>query len=298
MKRFLSVCLLLLLLGGCFLLPVMAQEPPATTGSSQGNTTFDQTLFEKLILNDPDALALHQRALSLEEAVLEDDFPAAYALVSETASESAFRKDYQTIQALLADGRRFCLNGFSSSTENGAQSISLRYALCRDSGEVAPQKLQYEVSFTAAGDTGVLESFALQELPSLADQEMQPGNRTFYWVFYALCMGFLIFTVMDCFRRNVKLKWLWLALFVVGWMRLSYEFDGSGVQLRFQLLQLPVPGLTERNALGHFSSSLTLPAAAIVYWFLRKRLKTNPKGTPPTPEPPLPSPTEQNRDSL
>lgn len=107
------------------------------------------------------------------------------------------------------------------------------------------------------------------------------------WMTFFLSLivyGFTIFTLVRCLRDRIRLKPLFVIV-VLAQFALTFTMSADiGVQFSFMLRFLSMSRLLLYPG-GGMVLTLTLPAGAIVYWFIRKSLK-KPEPPPPAYYPP------------
>lgn len=87
-----------------------------------------------------------------------------------------------------------------------------------------------------------------------------------------LVCGFVIWMVVDCCRRKIRRKVLWLLLIILGAMILSFTVSSTSVNFRFNFgLYVQLSSLI-RYGDGSTRLSLVVPVGAIIYFAMRKKL--------------------------
>lgn len=108
-----------------------------------------------------------------------------------------------------------------------------------------------------------------------ADAESVTPAGPAHWAFIAVggaVIGFVIWMIVDCTRRRMKRKWLWMPLILLGTLILTLTMGQGGMNFRFQIgLYLGITNLIT-FARGGYRVMLYLPLGAIVYFAKRKVL--------------------------
>lgn len=271
MKRTWLLLLLSLLLAGLLLGCQLPDVSPATseeTKSEEEQSQERQESFLKLVEKDEVALDLHGKMLTLEQAIADGDFDAAYVLVQEALSEARFRTVYNKLSDFMQRGGKLTISGYGKSISDGKSSVRVTYRIT--AGE---ERYEVELSASPREDgTAELTGLRAEELPTLAELEMKPHKRIFHLVVFILSLAMMAGVLVDCIRQRVKIKWLWMLLIVFACLQLSFIAEDGGFKVSFSISLLMMPGETLLNAVGDNTTDLNLPIGAITYLIFRKRL--------------------------
>ena len=271
MKRTLILLLLPLMLAGLLLGCRVPEVSPKTTEeikSEEELSQKSQESFLKLVEKDEVALDLHGKMLTLEQAIADGDFNAAYALVQETQSEARFRPIYNKLSYFIQRGGKLAITGYGKSFSDGRSSVRVTYRIT--AGE---ERYEVELSASTRDDgTAELTGLRAEELPTLAELEMKTHKQTFHLVVFILFLAMMAGALVDCIRQRVKIKWLWILLIVFASLQLSLIAEAGQFKVSFSISLLMMPGETLRNAVGESTTNLNLPIGAITYLIFRKRL--------------------------
>jgi hypothetical protein len=90
-------------------------------------------------------------------------------------------------------------------------------------------------------------------------------------VLSVLVFLFTIFTIVDCLRHDIKLKWLWAIGILLLYISLGYTKSGSDFMFNFFIHIIGYSKLFIYPD-GKTELSVLLPVVSIVYWCLRKKL--------------------------
>lgn len=219
------------------------------------------------------------------DALVAEDGDAAYASVysgiDRTQFDTAFAQMYASVEG-ITDYELEPIH-YNYSNSNGVVTIQLTYRMTAEAGTfivTASRTEGYE------GLTGVHiapeEQTTLHHTGTLGNMEGATAAQWAVLLLGALVWVFVIWMVVDCCRRKVRMKVLWLLLIILGALVLTLTMSGGSVNLRFNLgLYLQLSALI---CYGDDSSqlALVLPLGAIVYCAMRKKLT---KQEPPAPQP-------------
>lgn len=221
-------------------------------------------------------------------ALVAEDGDAAYSTVYSGIDRTEFDTAFAQMYAAVEGVTDYTLEPihYNYSNQNGTVTIQLTYRMT--AGErafvVTASKTEgYE------GLTGVHiapeEQTTLHHTGTLGNME---GANAVQWavlVLGALIWVFVIWMVVDCCRRKMRLKALWLLLIILGALVLTVTVSGTGMNLRFNMgLYLQLSSLI-RYGDGSSQLSLVVPLGAIIYCALRRKLT---KQDPPAPQPEIP----------
>ena len=257
MKRFQQVgCLLLvmlLLLTGC-----------------GAKDEWEARLNAADMLEDAQLRADTERML---DAVIADDYQAAWDAIYQQVDAVEFRRVYVQIQPILQGVTQYELtpSNYNKTVRNGVAFISVRYRMT--AGD-----LQFLVDVSRVEGYEGLTAFNLTEYVPVVTTgtlgNMQGANG---WQWALLIVGFLemafaVCVFVDCCRHKMKKKWLWLLFIALGYLIFSVistpeQFKigvNAGVFLSYTSLI--------RYSTGGFIFRLMIPAGAIAYLICRKSL--------------------------
>ena len=263
MKRFqqagclLLMVLMLLLLGGC-------------GAKNEWEAALDAADMLDDVLEDSQLRADTERML---DAVIADDYQAAWDAIYQQVDAVEFRRVYVQIQPLLTGITRYELTPSSINTtvRNGVSVVSIRYMMTAGNQ-------QYFVDVSRTEGYEGLTAFRLTEYVPVVTTgtlgSMQGANG---WQWALLIVGFLemafvVCVFVDCCRHKMKKKWLWLLFIALGYLIFSVistpeQFKigvNAGVFLSYTSLI--------RYSTGGFVFRFMIPIGAIVYLICRKSL--------------------------
>ncbi len=210
----------------------------------------------------------------MTDAILADDFDTAYGLISNTCSSEEFREEYDGFCSLLDGIESYELKqmSFHSEIKSGVSCYSATYSIVTENKvdleiEVAITEghdglTRYHVSqVTAVNCTGTLATLGQFNLPQWG-----------LLLLSILGMALVIWMVIDCARRKLNAKALWIILILIGHLRFSVTGLVTELSTDFRIgAFLPYSRLLLYED-GTFALSLVLPVGAAVYFFMRKWL--------------------------
>lgn len=93
----------------------------------------------------------------------------------------------------------------------------------------------------------------------------------------ALEIAFVVWMIVDCIRRRLRVKWAWILIMLIGMFTLSLTLgDAVAVNFRFGSLTYPTLLMIAGDTVRLW---VLFPVGAVVYFFVRKQLTL-----PPEPE--------------
>lgn len=200
---------------------------------------------------------------------LKDDYPNAYALLRSTVSEPDFTKYWDSIQQILGDSQTYTLKpiGWNVSVSNGLTTRISAYRVYLENEKIA----MFQV-VTRDDIEGIAGMHFSDVTAFLAQTDaVVPVFKIALLVVSLLVYAFVIWMLVDCIRRKLKRKVMWMFLIFVG---VAFTVTiGKQVGFKFMI------GLISQNSTMDADPSilsivakLVVPVGAIVYFFLRKKL--------------------------
>lgn len=238
MRRFFALLLVIvLMLAGC------------------GEDVFDDT-------------ALRADAEVLMAAFLNDDYDGCFAVVENAVSDGELRQIFPAIVEELRDLGEYEMTavGWNRKITGDRDQKSVNYLVSGEGGK-------YYLSVTKVEGIEGLAGFQISAAEADAEPTRQAGPVN--WIVTIIgfaVLGFVIWMVVDCVRRKMKRKWLWIPLVLLGSVVLTLALRDGGMNFRYNIgLYLGVSSLVNYQA-GGFMLKLYIPLGAIVYFMKRKQL--------------------------
>ena len=222
----------------------------------------------------------------MTDAILDGQFDAAYALVAEVCTEEAFREEYARFSSMLEgiDSYELQQTAFRSEMKNGVESYEATYAILCENVEDLAIDVAVEEGVEGLTKYRVSQSAAVGYTGSLTTMEGATLPQWALVIYSALCIAFVVLMVLDCVRRTINGKGLWVILILIGHLTLNVSNTAAKLSTGFRIgAFLPYSRLLLYQS-GTFDLSLILPIGAVVYFFLRKRLTERYEKPLPPPE--------------
>ena len=215
-----------------------------------------------------DDASIRPQAQALLDSFITGDLAGCRALLDENVSDEQLEAYFSAIHLELKDLGPYEMTAVSWDRQitEEADMTSIRYLI-----EAENMKIYLAVS-TLAGSEG-LSGFRLEDAG--ADAEPTGPMGPAHWIFLAVgiaVFGFIVWMFVDCARRKMKRKWLWLPLILLGALVLTLGSKNGSINFNFRIgLYLGLTNLTT-FVRGGFRVMLYVPLGAIVYFFQRKAL--------------------------
>lgn len=209
--------------------------------------------------------ALEDLTEDVIEEILEGDSDAVRSYFSTDTDLTDFDAVFAEWQTLLADVRDFELMpvGWRKNIKGGIHSFELT---CRV--RCAVEGLMLRVTTVEGRLTGF--TFYLED-PEVTGGGVLVANIAL-WTLTGLSVALMVFMVMDCAKRKLNAKPLWLILILLGHLKLYVSTLKGSFSGGFHIGNLvPYSELTAYES-GVFDLRIILPVGALVYFFLRSRL--------------------------
>lgn len=203
-------------------------------------------------------------------AVLDGDRGTARGFFGDI-DEGSFNEFCDKIVQSFGDTKDFTLNqtAWSYNWVNGVKYYSYTFELTTDTDKGFVVK----VSFFAEND-----KFATLDIipkASLSSKEILPFKFAAFLVSCA-AVGFCVWMIVDCARRKMVRKWLWILVILSGFslaVTFGYEFGFNfGIVFAFPFSSVGADSLTT-------TIKAAFPLGAFIYCILRKNLTIKPPYT-------------------
>lgn len=262
MKKLRAISCVLLVLALLMLAGCGAQDEWAATQKAAGRLSD--------ITEDPQLRADTEKLL---DAMIADDYAAAWDAVYEEIDAVEFRRMYVELQPHLAQIEQYELvaSHINKTVNNGVSTVSVRYIMT--AGEL---RLLVDVA-RVEGYEGLTAFYVneYQPVETTGTLGSMQGADAAQWGFLVFGMLEIVFTILvfvDCCRHKMKKKWLWLLLIALGYVILSVVAVPEQFRINFN-----VGGFLSYTSLIYYSTGgatcrIVIPAGAIAYLCVRKSL--------------------------
>ena len=191
-------------------------------------------------------------------------------MIKETTSQEDFHAFYNQVYPSLSQIKSYELKqvGWYTNVRNGVKSYQTAYQMTTDSGAVWGIRLT-----TVEGVNGIY-GLHMQDNTEFVDQTA--SLKGIDWVLKGvsiLVMAFSVWMIVDCAKRKIRKKPLWIILILFG-ISAGLTFGSAGFSTNFHVgLFISMSGAVVDPVLGSASMNLVVPVGALLYFALRKRLE-------------------------
>ncbi len=240
-------------------------------------TSCGSSIFEELSKDsDPDVFCR-----TFIDHVIADEKEETYQMFNGMCSRADFEKLWTSFRATAdgADAADIHMTGFWFYTENGDDFFKGQYFVEYNNGSTMNLSLVF-----ADGET-IYQIIYLDVTDFYADAEKTSGILNIVLGVYSLLvLAFCVWMIVDCARRRVRKKALWILLIIAG-VSLSLRVGEYGnVSFMVGLFLQSSQAWVDFGYLA-VGTKLILPVGAVIYFCLRRRITLTP--LPATPIQPL-----------
>lgn len=239
---------------------------------------------------DLEADVSHNHDLSREfmEKVMANDFESAFGMVKATVEREDFTAYWVEIQAAVEGATTYELEntGWNINSTNGLTTRSTTYNVTLDNGRTVLLRV------VTQSDTEGIAGIQFKDITGFLESSNRaiPTVRIILWVVAALSMAFTVWMLIDCIRRKMKYKAIWIILILMG-IALTVTV-GEVANLNFTVgLFFSLPKIEMDASRVSVVAKTVLPVGAILYLCLRNRFTE--KTPPPESEPQAPAEGEE-----
>lgn len=201
--------------------------------------------------------------------VLADDYDAAYGMVQATVTSGDFRAYWDAMQTVMAGAEAYEIEqiGWHVQRAKGLTTRTTAYQVYPDNGCIVLLRV------VTRDDIQGIAGIHFSDITDFIHETNAyiPTVQIILWVISGLCVAFTVWMLIDCARRKIKYKALWLILILFGvaitvTVGQSSNFNFS-IGLFSNLWSIDAdPGLLA------VVTKIVIPLGAILYLCLRKRL--------------------------
>ncbi len=213
------------------------------------------------------------------DAVVCDDIVSAYVIVDEICTADAFLTVFDNMKTMLADVENYDLSVISANRKtslSGGQRTEVSTAAYRMTTNAGTYIIDVQMVSTSSD----LYSFYITPIEltdhySTGTVDNMKGATVFQWIMLLsniLVAGFVIFAFVDCCRRKIGAKALWLILIAVGFAAITVTVGAAKFGINFGLGWFFSYSAFVEYGGGTTMFRLLLPLGAILYFIFRNTL--------------------------
>ena len=238
------------------------------------------------VLQNMENSRLRSTTEAMLDALVAEDHQGAYKLVSHICSQEEFQTAYAQMRQVLGDVKAYELQllYISSDTNitNGQKTstVSSIYKITTSNGMVvANVRMDDRMGLTAFYLTPyeMTDYFFTGTLGHMRDAD------AVQWILLLLNgvpVGLGVYALVDCARKKIKNKALWIIILVIGFATVGATVTGTSFRMNFNLGWLTAYSALIRYGSGAVTLRLMLPVGGIVYFCMRRSLLRAPKNAP------------------
>ena len=209
----------------------------------------------------------------LLDAMLANDYAAAWDAVYEGVDAAEFRKMYIELQPHLIqiEDYELVVANINKTVSNGVSTVSVRYMMTAGDLRLFVDATRVE------GYEGLVGFYLNEYVPVVATGtlgNMQDTNAL-QWIVLVIGMLEIVFAVwmfVDCCCHKLRRKWLWLLFIALGYLLINLIVTPEQFRVNFNVgVYLSYTSLI-RYSTGGFTLRVMIPVGAVVYLICRKTL--------------------------
>lgn len=216
-----------------------------------------------------DDSAIRAEAAAVMDGMIAGDYEACRANISSRISDAELTEAFEQLSPNMARLGEYELNlvEWKRNISGDVDQTAIRYLVVTEQGN-------YQLDVTKiAGETGLV-GFFISDAEEETVRAAEPAGVA-HWIFLAaglLGAAFVIWMIVDCARRKMKRKWLWILLSLLGTVLLTVSLESGSFKFQFNIgLYLGTTSLTTYMD-GAWLAQIYVPVGALVYFFKRKSL--------------------------
>ena len=212
------------------------------------------------------------------DALIAEDFGTAYGLVSNICSQEEFQTVFVQLRQMLEGAQTYelqLLQVYTGASINDGQRINTASAVYK---VTTPKGVV--IAGTRRDDRMGLTAFQLTPYEktdyyftgTLGHMRDAGGIQWLLLLLNVISVGFGVFALVDCARKKIKNKVLWIILLSLGFATVGVTLSGSGFRMNFNLGWLTAYSALIRYGSGAVTLRLMLPVGAAAYFCMRRSL--------------------------
>ena len=274
----LLLCALLLLLAGC-------NTAPTDWESLQQSADMYGDALE-----DPQ---LRQDATAMLDLIIAGEEEKSYEMVKDVITREDFQAPYDLMREHLKTVTAYELRAAYKSTrvQDGADVVSIRFLMTAGEERFLVEAARSE-EFTGLAGFYLSPYVELQQNGTLGTMENADWMQWAFLVAGCLEMVFVVIVLVDCCRHKMEKKWLWILLILAGSLSVLLMATDNGLKVNYNYGLFFSHTALIRYSTGGFMLRLYLPAGAIAYAALRKKLFATYAELHPSYEEPIQGPSD------
>ena len=220
--------------------------------------------------------------------VMAGDYNSAFGMVKATVTDSDFRPYWQAMQTAVEGAETYEMEqiGWNVNRSNGVTTRTTAYQVYPDNDRIILLR-----TVTQDGIEGIagIHFSDITDFIRTTDGYI-PTVKVILLVFSLLCLAFTVWTIVDCIRRKLKCKIMWIVFISLGFFFTVTAGETSGFNFIAGLFRFS--SIVADPALVAVVTKVYIPVGAILYLCLRKKFEV-----PTKPEDPF-APIEPSEEGI
>lgn len=207
------------------------------------------------------------------DCVITDNYDDAYDLIKNTVTPSDFNDYWQIIQPVADGAKTYKMEqvGWNVNRSNGQTTRTTAYEIYFDNGKIALLRI-----ITCDGIDGIAGLYFSDTTDFISDTDsFVPTVNVILFIFSILAIAFSVWMLVDCIRRKINHKVLWLILIFLGISFTITIGETSGINFMIGLILRMSTIVADIGAMA-VKINIIIPLGAILYFILRKKLTVIP----------------------
>ena len=234
------------------------------------------------IIEEFENAEIRQTTETMLDALIANDLQAAYSLAKNVCAEEDFKPIFAQLRDLLQGADSYTLKMLSvyanTQVANGQKinSCSAVYEMMAGSEKII---IHIEMNDQIGLNSFYLTPYEKTDYYSTGTLNNMTNASAVQRVFFLLnvvAIGFTVFALVDCCRKKIKKKVLWILLLILGFFTIGITVSASVLRLNFNLGWVTAYSAWIRYGSGSVVIRLMLPVGAIVYFCTRRSLLEKP----------------------
>ena len=217
------------------------------------------------------------------DAVVDEELDTAYTIFEDFCTKDDFAPTFYEMADMLKDVESYELKLLSvnknTNYSNGSAVTEIHSVY-----EMSSDDARYIVDVKTNSLVEKLSSFYVTPFEDTdyyytgTVAKMKDANA-FQWIMLLsniLIIGFTVFALIDCIRRKVKLKALWIIVIIIGFFSVGVTLSRGGINFNVNLGWLTAYTALIRYGGGTVVARIMIPVGAAAYFILRRLIIKKP----------------------
>ena len=114
----------------------------------------------------------------------------------------------------------------------------------------------------------------ISEINKLSSSNLGLSHIIFIILSIAI-VGFIIFSIIDIAKSEIKKKWIWIIISLIGFCGISLNWTTSDIDFKLLTIKLLGIGFSRAGDFAPWILSISIPIGAIIYWIKKPGLLYN-----------------------